>query len=87
VVKGGGTTASDPSDVQPISCAYPHTYVSPPVHLIATDARPMKHSFLRFFPDQVLLFCFYHPVLSLLSLSFITLESLGHASDNKPMAC
>jgi hypothetical protein len=54
---------------------------------IAADARPMKHSLLRFFPDQVLFFCFCHPVLSLLSLSFITLESLGHASNNNPMAC
>jgi hypothetical protein len=54
---------------------------------IAADARPMKHSLLRFFPDQVLFCCFCHPVLSLPSLSFITLGSLGYASNNNPMAC
>jgi hypothetical protein len=48
VVKGDGTTASDPSDALAISRAYPYTYAQPLVHLEAADAGPVKHPSIRF---------------------------------------
>jgi pyrophosphate--fructose-6-phosphate 1-phosphotransferase len=48
VVKGDGTTASDPSDALAITRAYPHTYAQPLVQLVAADAGQVKkHSPLR----------------------------------------
>ncbi|KAH8946831.1 hypothetical protein BDL97_11G008000 [Sphagnum fallax] len=47
VVKGDGTTASDPSDALAISRAYPHTYAQPLVHLEAADGGPAKHPSIR----------------------------------------
>ncbi|CAK9256636.1 unnamed protein product [Sphagnum jensenii] len=48
VVKGDGTTASDPSDALAITRAYPHTYAQPLVQLVAADAGQVKkHSSLR----------------------------------------
>jgi hypothetical protein len=59
VVKGDGTTASDPSDALAITRAYPHTYAQPLVQLVAADAGQVKkHSSLRFFLTGCFLFSF-----------------------------
>jgi hypothetical protein len=73
VVKGDGTTASDPSDALAISRAYPHTYAQPLVHLEAADAEPAKHPLIRFLSWQgafVKSFCPAVQILFFISLPF-----------------
>ncbi len=80
VVKGDGTTASDPSDALAITRAYPHTYAQPLVQLVAADAGQVKkHSPLRFFLTGCFLFSLSvsHCDVFLLCLLHVVLHCCG----------